>query len=148
AELRAVSILAPSASKPTDRRTWELQRREIYDDPGDLNGLHLPIELGDVIACDGRDGSTVEYIVLGQPCDLMIRTKDGKRRAEHVLFAKISRNAPAKEEGESLASFRLPYYHERGEDAWVKFANHYTVPVWVLDLCVYNDDGQARFRDD
>ncbi len=101
-----------------------------------------------MFACDGRDGSPIEYIVLGQPCDLMIRTKDGRRRAEHVLVAKISRNAPAKAEGESLASFTLPYYQEGGKDAWVKFANHYTVPVWVLDLCVYNDDGRAKFRDD
>ncbi len=30
----------------------------------------------------------------------------------------------------------------------MKFADHFSVPVWVLDLCVYNDDGRARFRED
>lgn len=147
-ELRDVSLLAPTASKPTDRKTWELQRREIYDDARDLNRLHLPVELGDVFACDGRDGPATEYIVLGQPCDLIVRTRNGKRRADHVLVARISRTAPAKADGESLASFRLPYYLEGGDDAWVKFSDHYTVPAWVLDLCVYNDDGRAKYRDD
>ena len=108
AELRDVSLLAPAASKPTDRKTWGLQRRGIYDDARDVNRLHLPIELGDVFACDGRDGVATQYIVLGQPCDLMIRTRNGKRRADHVLVAKISRTPPAKGDGESLASFKLP----------------------------------------
>jgi hypothetical protein len=148
AELRGVSLVAPSASKPTDRKTWELQRRGIYDDVIEVNRLHLAVELGDVFACEGRDGALVEYIVLAQPCDLMIRTKTGRRRACHVLVARVSKSEPAKGEGESLGSFNLPYYSEGGKDVWVKFADHYTVPAWILDLCVYNDDGRARFRDD
>jgi hypothetical protein len=145
AELRHVSALAPGASKPTDRRTWQLQRREIYDNVRDINRLHLPVELGDVFACDGHDKVSTEYVVLAQPCDLMVRTGTGTRRAGHVLVAKISRTKPEKVEGESLGSFRLPYYFERDHDAWVKFGDHYTVPAWVLDLCVYNEDGRAVF---
>jgi hypothetical protein len=142
-ELREVSALAQRASKPTDRRTWEIQRREIYDNDRDLNTLHLPIELGDVFACDNRGGGSTEFVLLSQPCDLMVRTRNGKRRVDQALVAQISHTAPEKLDGESLASFRLPYYLEGGKDAWVKFAKHYTVPLWTLDLCVLNDSGRA-----
>jgi hypothetical protein len=118
----------------------------MYENERDLSSLHLPLELGDIFACENREGQPNEFILLGQPCDLMVRTRDGRRRIEQALVAQISRVTPDKQDGESMASFRLPYYVEGGGHAWVKFPKHFTVPLWVLDLCVFTDNARATFQ--
>jgi len=40
-----------------------------------INGLHLPIELGDIFEYTSEKGNSKKYVLLGQPCDLMVRPK-------------------------------------------------------------------------
>ena len=52
-----------------------IQRYETYESDGELNGFHVPIELGDIFE---KVTNRRRYILLMQPCDLMVRG-NGKR---------------------------------------------------------------------
>ena len=54
-----------------------LQQLEFYDDGDEVNSLHLPIEFGDIF--EDNDGN--RFILVAQPCDLVVRAK-GWRRSE------------------------------------------------------------------
>jgi len=54
-----------------------LQKLEYYEDGDEINSLHLPIELGDIF--EDHDGN--RFVLLAQPCDLVVRAK-GWRRSE------------------------------------------------------------------
>jgi hypothetical protein len=79
--LRTVSLIPTDCETILSPSSWRLQQQEMYE-PGDyINALHLPIEGGDIFQkTDG--GSTKSFILIGQPCDLMVRTNDGQRHPE------------------------------------------------------------------
>jgi hypothetical protein len=65
------SLLSDDVTKDAQR----LQHDEIYETSARINAVHLPIASGDIFKTD----SSQEYILLAQPCDLMVRS-DGVRR--------------------------------------------------------------------
>ena len=115
---------------------------EIYDTAEHVNGLHLPIELGDLF--ERSDGK--RFVVVAQPCDLMVRKK-GVRIPDltHMLVAEIA--AGEVSDRTEFASFELPYYNlDSGAIAFVKLGRPWTVRAIVLDACALNDDGRARLN--
>ena len=139
--LRLVSNIPTDSDSSPAITTWKIQQEEMYDAGDYVNKLHLPIDIGDIFKkTDG--GSSKSFILLGQPCDLMVRS-DGKRYPEinEVMLAEIvmsDEQRPYTEE--------LPYF---GDDPtqryFVKLRQVYPVKLYVLDLCVYNEDGRAVF---
>jgi hypothetical protein len=114
--------------------------KDIYDTAEHVNGLHLPIELGDLF----ERGNGKRFVVVAQPCDLMVREK-GIRMPElsHMLLAEIADGEAS--DRTQFASFELPYYNlDSGTSAFVKLGRPWTVRAMVLDACVLNDDGRAR----
>ncbi len=84
--IRKVSqIPLPSKAEETPKHnSWRIQKEELYMDADYINGLHLPIELGDIFEFTKEDGKTKKYVLLGQPCDLMVRPKkDGNPGGRH-----------------------------------------------------------------
>jgi len=75
--IRKVSqIPLPSKAEETPKHnSWRIQKEELYMDADYINGLHLPIELGDIFEYTSGNGNTKKYVLLGQPCDLMVRPK-------------------------------------------------------------------------
>jgi hypothetical protein len=138
--LRTVSMIPTDSESTPSPSTWRLQQQEMYE-PGEyINGLHLPIDVGDIFQkTDG--GSTKSFILLGQPCDLMVRTTDGKRHPEitDVLLAEIATLDEQKPYTELL-----PYFgDDRSQSHYVMFRRVHIVDPRVLDLCVFNSDGAA-----
>lgn len=139
--LRLVSNIPTDSDSSPAITTWKIQQEEMYDAGDYVNKLHLPIDIGDIFKkTDG--GSSKSFILLGQPCDLMVRS-DGKRYPEinEVMLAEIvmsDEQRPYTEE--------LPYF---GDDPtqryFVKLRQVHPVKLYVLDLCVYNEDGRAVF---
>lgn len=140
AKLRAVSGISIGSDFSPPDSTWALQHEELYE-PGDhVNNNHLPLELGDIFEREGS-GSDKKYILLAQPCDLMVRS-DGKRHPElkRVALAEVVQ----KEERPNYSE-EMPYFDELPAKKWfVKMKAIHFAHICVLDLCSYNQDGSAK----
>lgn len=84
-ELSQVVVPAPAA--PAYTRRYNLRRQEIYAAGNLVNGLFKPIENGDIFEVTEGKGKGL-YVLLAQPCDLMIRG-DGSRSAQVGSLLKI-----------------------------------------------------------
>ena len=141
AKLRAVSGVPTNCSMyAPPSSTWALQREELYESENHINQNHLPLEIGDIFERVGVS-STKRYILLAQPCDLMVRS-DGKRHPEldRVPLVEVvcAKEAP-------YCSEELPYFGSSPTERWyIKLKRVHQVRVCILDLCVLNDDGVAR----
>ena len=110
-----------------------------------LNTSLLPIDLGDIFQ------KTVEnvadrrhFILLAQPCDLMVRTKTGSRKGvvERVIMAPVKIDPPSTRQS---AYFTLPHFHSTiDKPAYVDFNDTQLVSLNILDLCAFNSSGEAR----
>ena len=137
--MRSVSQIPTKTTFVPASSTWELQRQELYEPAEYINQNHLPIEVGDIFART-VDGGKKQYILLSQPCDLMVRS-DGKRHPEIEFFALAeivsSKTQPCYAE-------ELPYFGKSGDDPYfVKVKRVHHVRSRVLDLCVFDQDGGA-----
>lgn len=145
AKLRAVSgVPTGSDPLPTPDSAWALQREELYERDEHINKNHLPLELGDIFERVGAD-SVKKYILLAQPCDLMVRS-DGKRHPElhRVPLAEVV----ASEKSPNYAE-EMPYLDASPSKRWyVKLKTIQFVRGCLLDLCVFNQDGVARLTVD
>lgn len=142
AKLRAVSCIPTDCSQfPAPSNAWTLQRQELYELDDHINRNYLPLELGDIFERVGAN-STKKYILLAQPCDLMVRG-NGKRSPEprRVPLAELVEVAG---EHPKYAE-EMPYFDASPTKKWyVKLKNVHLVCTRILDLCVFNPDGIAR----
>lgn len=138
-EMRKISLIPMGTSVIPNARTWLVQRLEMYEDEESLNGHLMPLELGDIIQKTGT--SSKQFIVLGQPCELMVRT-NGKRdgRVSEVAIAEI---VPWREGIDPTCHFELQYF-EKNKKHYVAFKDTHMVKLCVLDLCCFNQDGVSR----
>jgi hypothetical protein len=138
-DMRKISLIPMGTSAATNARTWFVQRLEMYEDEESLNSHLMPLELGDIIQKTGT--SSKQFIVLGQPCELMVRT-NGKRdgRVSEVAIAEI---VPWREGIDPTSHFELRYF-EKDRKHYVAFKDTHMVKLCVLDLCCVNQDGVSR----
>jgi hypothetical protein len=138
---KPVSFLIPS-------KAWDMQHDEFYDEAEYLNKNHLPIELGDIFE-KTIPGSTNKYILLSQPCDLMIRSNTGKRARDPNRFAllRIQRiTGEQKKNTKDEKMYKKEVMYLAKEEEWVvSFKDVFWVKDCILDLCMYNDDGVSRY---
>jgi hypothetical protein len=133
--LRDVETLTNEQGYPPNQR-WDLRRLELYEAGTRVNSAHLPLELGDLFEL-----GTKQYILIAQPCDLMVR-RDGKRKAKSVVLARTT--IPEKEVDPTF-NYLLDYF-EAGSSrkGAVKLGDTVHISPDVLDLAVFNSDGQCR----
>jgi len=118
---------------------WQLQQQELYELHEHINKNHLPLELGDIFERVGAT-SPKRYILLAQPCDLMVRS-DGERHPE-LRRVPIVEVVPATEAPHY--SEEMPYFGKSPSEKWyVKLRMVHFVRPCILDLCVFNPDGTA-----
>jgi len=136
---RKVSLIPTDSESAPAPSSWRLQQQEMYDSGEYINTLHLPIEIGDIFQkADGK--STKSFILVGQPCDLMVRS-NGERAPEitDVVLAEVSPSDKLRPYTELLPCF--------GDDPaakhYVMFRRIHMVAPCVLDLCVFNADGTS-----
>lgn len=143
AKLRAMSGITTECDRlQTPSNAWALQREELYEFGAHINENHLPIELGDIF--ERVDvGSNKRYILLAQPCDLMVRS-NGERQPE---LRRVPLVEVASAEKKPDYSEELPYFDPSPSTKWfVKCKAVHFVRACLLDLCVFNQDGVARLN--
>lgn len=128
--------------EPPCQEAIRVHRFEQFESPELLNRHHLPIDLGDIF----QDARGTQYILLSQPCDLMVRA-NGRRAYDdkcirQVVLAEIVQTSGDKVPKESWE--KIDWYDETtGMPAYVNFAKTHDVRLAVLDLCVLNQGGEA-----
>ena len=108
-QIRSVSAIPIGDGVNDDQvDSWIIQRKELYQDTGYLNASLLPIELGDIFEL--TKGKRPKYILLAQPCDLMVRPKTGNRKktVTHVVLARITTREP--DLSQVAYHYELPYF--------------------------------------
>lgn len=126
----------------------DLRRSEVFEPPEAINRSFEPIAVGDIFSCTKECGANSnslvkKYILIGNSCDLMIRGENGKRKltGEVLLLPVID-----KPFGDQTV--RLPSPLDTNVAAqYVDKFNFSTIPIDILDLCAYNEDGESIWID-
>ncbi|MCF8256419.1 MAG: hypothetical protein K9J06_02635 [Flavobacteriales bacterium] len=123
-----------------------LRHIELYEAGSTLNPSYSPIQTGDIFEISGK-----WYILMAQPCDLMVRAS-GEREVNHSAADLIGPLVAVGKEA-SLNEFRkskegkgyLPYIaNDSDKGRLVEFDDVVYVNVQVLDLAVFNEKGVCK----
>lgn len=128
--------------KPTDApksSSNAIRRIELFEDATYLSTHHLPIELGDVFQ-KGTSRKNI-FILVGPPCDLMVRS-DGRRcGCKEAVLAQLF---DSKSDAQGMW-FELPVFcPETYSSSWVRFRETLAIPLRILDLTVFDNDGESK----
>lgn len=136
--IRTLSLVPTKSPTAPNYNTIALQRLELYEDGDYLNAHFIPIDMGDIFQKTGE--SQKRYILLAQPCDLMVRA-DGKRNpfVNEALLAEII-PGPVKDRD---AHCDLPFFDSADDGLFVSFKRTHSVKLDCLDLCALNETGSA-----
>lgn len=131
--------------EPPSLEARRIQRFGMYESEEALNRCYLPIDLGDIFFAE----SIRQYfILLTQPCDLMVRAK-GRRKYENstqgrtATLVELGMSAP---DGGAKASCELMHFFDQdtGTPAFANFARVHQAKLAVLDLCAFRKDGVVK----
>lgn len=140
--MRAMSLI-PTQSKFRPRPgAWRIQKEALYEAQDHINHNFLPLELGDIFVKE-KSESTKRYVVLVQPCDLMVRSKG--ERAPKLLRLPMAEIVELEDSSKlSYYTDELKYFGGKPEERWaVKLKRIHFVHVAILDMCVFDADGRS-----
>lgn len=151
-KIRRVEKVKTGGDTPYDKdQIVSLRKREIFIDGKILNELHFPISNGDIFKIEDKN-----YILLGQPCNLALRS-NGKRDirggqifstafllelevVENIALSKVSKS--------QLLTMGFIEKTELPNDKSeiVRFPLFKTISLAPLDLTVFNSNGIASIN--
>lgn len=129
-----INIRVKELSTRTDLA--KLRGREVYWPAEAVNRLHQPIAAGDIFETK-RENDTDYYILLGNDCDLMLRS-EGERNSVVVLLAKLEAKNGGNKDLDAILEYPLPQDVRLGRVPLNRFVS---VTTDVLDLCWNNTKG-------
>jgi hypothetical protein len=144
-QARKYSVDAKSNTDGIGDVAWKLYREELYDSGEYINDCNAPLDAGDIFQLTGQDGQDLgAFILIAQPCDMMVRTKTGLRKANDLLLAAIKTPETANDL-KAKKAFELPFYEETaGKSRLIDFSQVFRIDGRLLDLCCLHSDGVAR----
>ena len=146
ARVRKGADVSRAATEDRKPGLSKLRKEEVFESPEIINSFHEPLRNGDVFELKHQDDTKL-FILLAQPCDLMVRS-NGERVREQ--FFKVAVLAPIKTIGADEVvraglGFELPNFLESENDRlMVKFSDAVVANLTVLDLCVTNRSGTCK----
>ena len=118
-----------------------IYRRELYEDADHLCATNASLELGDIFQ---KTSGGKSFIVVEQPCDLMVRDTGERQPALHMVRLLPTRDTNPDAAGPSgRATFELPAFQPDGLSSWVELDRAELVPIDALDFCVLSADGSS-----
>lgn len=151
-KIRRVEKIKTGGDTPYDKdQIVSLRKREIFIDGKILNELHFPISNGDIFKIEGKN-----YILLGQPCNLALRS-NGKRdiRGGQIFstgflleLEVVENEALSKVAKNHLLTIGFIEKTDLPNDKSeiVRFQLFKTISLAPLDLCVFNRSGIAHIN--
>ncbi len=147
--VKGVADVARALPEASSTRLAQLRFGELYETGDLVNTFRDPLRNGDFFEI-GAPRSLKLWVLIAQPCDLMVRL-DGKRSREENF--KVAVLAPIKTGDPGLPpeikhglTFSLDHFDHKGtQRAIVSFADATPVNLNVLDLAVLRDDGRCEF---
>jgi hypothetical protein len=137
ADLRRISGVDTPDDSPETGAVWEINRLENYEEANVLNELHRPIDVGDVFQKGSKN-----YILIGPPCDLMVRGSGWRGTTsdlvKEIILAEITSRQPPPGVG-----WRVDFF-DSSHAMFVDFKKTFSAKLNCLDLCVFNADGAAK----
>jgi hypothetical protein len=127
-------------SEDATRIDWE----DRFDSAQHLSKCNTPTEIGDIYEVTDASGKTTPYILLAQPCDLMVRA-DGKRYPTPSTLTLAELKIMDKD-GANQAGRLAPIgrFIEGSDDTWgADLSRRIYLPPQLLDACVFSADGRA-----
>jgi len=107
-----------------------VREMELYNKH--INSQHLEISTGDIFKV-----GELYYILVSQSCDTYLRI-NGKRKLDYATLLQIEDAVAGKDEYcyklSCFDGFKKPY---------ISYQKIVTIPFDILDLCVFNDNGEA-----
>jgi len=136
--LRAMSELPSSSQTETSPPAKLLQwKREEAFDPGDIiNQLYSPLSCGDVFQ---MGDTNKRYVLLVQPCDVMVRGSTGQRNANEGIFVNLQTKRPKSAEAKRI--YEMKNMEPDGASWFFDFLKSACVSLNALELAAYNDGG-------
>ena len=127
-KMRDIKGIGEQKVKPTSE-TKVLMRYELYDDK--INEYFCPLKSGDIFEKGNK-----KYILLAQPCDLMIRSNGKRAFDDYRCFVNLV------EITKKESKYPLDYFGT-DEPLFVHFSLAHKVELDILDLCVFHTEGKA-----
>lgn len=143
-----IADVGRALSATTQERLHKLRREELYESDQLVNSYHDPLRNGDIFEIGEGDDLKL-WVLVAQPCDLMVRSNGKRAREENFKVAVLAplRTRPLGDEAgvkEGL-NFSLEHYdHGGAQSAVVLFADATPANLQVLDLAVFNKDGRCQ----
>ena len=145
---RRYSIESEAKHAKIGSEAWKLYREELYDSGEYVNDCNAPLDAGDIFQLTGQDGQDFgAFVLIAQPCDLMVRNANGRRRANELLLAKVEPREPLKFDNGTLKekkAFELPFFGDDGKCSMIDFAQVFRMDGRFLDLCCLHANGLAE----
>jgi hypothetical protein len=139
-----------NALETDDTETKNLPREVVFDDGDYLCQNAITTNVGDIYEVTSRGGEKRYFILLTQPCGLTVRS-DGGRAGNPTVFSlvEIKEGKPHTTQVEVGRSHQLDASPIGAwENAFVDFRIHIYVKPSILDLCVFNEAGEAILQRD
>jgi|GEM_PF-3063420 len=151
-----------SDNKKPNSLKFQLRQQELYYPSSIINKMYLPISNGDIFEITNYAGEKNLYILVCQPCDIMLR-KNGKRKAENGTFLKITNktleelNNLIEANSSEVKSGKPHFYATRfkldflfGDVEKVSYAEFaegsLSINLDILDLSSSNEEGHCVFK--
>ena len=152
--LRTIKLKPVSAEKAEESLSF-FRRLEIWEDATLINEGLSPLASGDVFAYDkiefnaqDRKSRRVQrFLLLGQPCDLQLRS-NGARRSGTALLIPLTAHDPDNQANcDRLKKPLLPFKIHDQQYA-IDFGEVATVRLSILDLACFRKDGRVCYERD
>lgn len=142
-----IADLGRTLSATSQERLHKLRREELYESDHLVNRYNDPLRNGDLFEI-GEGADVKFWVLIAQPCDLMVRSNGKRDREENFKVAFLAplttRALGEAADAKDGLRFALEHYdHDGAQSAIVKFANATPANLQVLDLAVFNKDGRC-----
>lgn len=146
--VKEIADIGRELSATSQERLHKLRWEELYESDQLVNGYNDPLRNGDIFEIGEGDGLRL-WVLIAQPCDLMVRSNGERVREDNFKVAVLAplRKRPlgceaAPKDG---LSFSLDHFdHGGAQSAVVQLADGTPANLHVLDLAVLNKDGRCQ----
>ncbi|MEI9988323.1 MAG: hypothetical protein WDN69_37630 [Aliidongia sp.] len=146
--VQGIADIGRALSAASQERLHTLRRQELYESDQLVNGYNDPLRNGDLFEI-GEGEQLKLWVLIAQPCDLMVRSDGERVREENFKVAVLAPvrtgslgEAPDMKDGLDFSLERFD--HNGAQRAVVQFAAATPANLQVLDLAAFNKDGRCH----